>query len=84
MSVVDTYSDGHRRNRHEPACRIDGHGRRCLVDVYGTVIAHESGPDEWAYNVDGGEWSNLLDLAETILTADRERTAGKAGSGEPS
>ena len=72
LTVSEKWSDGLQRRRHLPACQIDGHARRCLTDTYGTVVAHESGPDDWAFNITGGEWANLLDLAEAIVSADRE------------
>ena len=66
------YSDGFERNRRIPARGNDGHGRPCIVDVYGTVLAHEDRTGEWHIGITGGEWSNLLDLAEAILAADKE------------
>jgi hypothetical protein len=53
---------------------VDGHGRRCIVDKYGTVLMHESGPDEWTLNVvhDDTEWSVWVDLADAIKAAERE------------
>lgn len=57
-----------------PACRVDGHGRRCIVDRYGTVLMHESGPGEWALNLApvGVEWSVWGDLADAIKQAQAE------------
>lgn len=68
---VQSWSDGRSRRRHVNATVTDGHGRRALSDVYGVIVAHETATDDWAVSV-SGEWSNLLDLAEAILAADRD------------
>ncbi|MGZ4596246.1 MAG: hypothetical protein ACXV2H_07185 [Actinomycetes bacterium] len=75
FAAVGVHNHDHApRQVQSPACRVDGHGRRCIVDRYDTVLLHESGPGEWSLNLhpNGLEWSVLVDLADAIKQAQAE------------